>query len=101
MVSTCGRDTLLKDSLSPRTHMMQNLDHILRTSAFRLGDLKVVNGTMGHASDLWYGPSGFGGFNCPATFEWVFKEGSVVAEVLNQMGMWTAENRAIRTSAFE
>ncbi|CAL1286142.1 unnamed protein product [Larinioides sclopetarius] len=86
-------DSLLYDSASPRTNMLQNLDPIDGTSAFRLGDLKVVNGSTGNGFDSWYGPSGLERFNGPATFEWIFMEGSVVAQVLKKMGMWIAENQ--------
>ncbi|GBM82019.1 hypothetical protein AVEN_204027-1 [Araneus ventricosus] len=85
-------DALLDDSPSPRTDMLQNLDPIDGTSAFRLGDLKVVNGTTGTAYDFWHGPSGFEGSSGPSIFEWVFKNGSVVADVLKEMGMWIVEN---------
>ncbi|XP_055939005.1 arylsulfatase B-like isoform X2 [Argiope bruennichi] len=85
-------DALLEDSSSPRTYILQNLDPVFGTSAFRQRDLKVVNGTTGIGFDSWYGPSGFEGLNGPANFEWVFKDGSVVAEVLREMGMWIAEN---------
>ncbi|KAF8791804.1 arylsulfatase B-like [Argiope bruennichi] len=85
-------DTFLEDSPSPRTYMLQNLDPLLGTSAFRMRDLKVVNGNTSRGFDFWYGPSGFESFNRPATFEWVFNEGSVVEDVLKEMGMWIVEN---------
>ncbi|CAL1300040.1 unnamed protein product [Larinioides sclopetarius] len=85
-------EALLEDSPSPRTNMLQNLDPIDGTSAFRLIDLKVVNGSAPNGFNSWYGPSGLEGFKGPATFEWVFKNGSVVGQVLKKMGMWIAEN---------
>ncbi|KAF8791803.1 Arylsulfatase B like protein [Argiope bruennichi] len=85
-------DSLLEDSPSPRTTLLQNLDPIDGTSALRMKDLKVVNGTAVDGLNFWYGPSGYEGSNGPATFEWVFKEGSVVANVLREMGMWIAAN---------
>ncbi|CAL1302037.1 unnamed protein product [Larinioides sclopetarius] len=85
-------NTLLEDSASPRTDMLQNLDPIQGTSAFRLRDLKLVNGTTGTAYDFWHGPSGSEGFSDPSIFEWVFKNGSVVADVLKEMGLWIVED---------
>ncbi|GBM48405.1 Arylsulfatase J [Araneus ventricosus] len=85
-------DALVEDSPSPRTGLLQNMDPVLGTSAFRLGDLKIISGKAERGFDSWYGPSGLEGFDGPATFEGVFKNGSVVKDVLKETGMWIAEN---------
>ncbi|GIY55892.1 arylsulfatase B, partial [Caerostris darwini] len=38
-------EALIRDSSSPKKHMLQNPDPVPGTSAFRLGDLKLVNGS--------------------------------------------------------
>ncbi|GIX76981.1 hypothetical protein CDAR_539661 [Caerostris darwini] len=38
-------EALIHDSSSPKKSMLQNLDQVPGTSAFRLGDLKLVNGS--------------------------------------------------------
>ncbi|GIX73983.1 arylsulfatase I [Caerostris extrusa] len=58
-------EALINDSSSPRKHMLQNLDSVLGMSAFRLGDLKMVNGTASDEYNSWYGPSGFESVVCP------------------------------------
>ncbi|GFY41550.1 arylsulfatase I [Trichonephila inaurata madagascariensis] len=50
-------DALVKDSPSPRTHALLNLDPIFGTSSFRSGDMKLVNGTTPIYS-LWRYPNG-------------------------------------------
>ncbi|KAF8791977.1 Arylsulfatase B like protein [Argiope bruennichi] len=84
--------SLVDDSPSPRTDMLQNLDPIAGTSAFRQGHLKVTNGTIPSDFNVWLGPSGLENFNGPTTYEWVFKNGSVVRDVLLKMGLWIVED---------
>ncbi|GIX76987.1 arylsulfatase I [Caerostris darwini] len=85
-------EALMNDSSSPRKHMLQNLDPVLGMSAFRIGDLKMVNGTASDEYNSWYGPSGFESVNMSSSFEWVFKNGSVVKDILVEKGMWIADN---------
>ncbi|CAL1279729.1 unnamed protein product [Larinioides sclopetarius] len=83
---------LVNDAPSPRTNMLQNLDTIDGTAAFRQGHLKLCNGTTSTNYNSWYGPSGLGPTDTATTYDWVFKNGSIVRDVLHEMDMWIVEN---------
>ncbi|GBM36212.1 Arylsulfatase I [Araneus ventricosus] len=85
-------DALLGGSPSPRTEMLQNLDPIYGVSALRMGDMKLVNGSTGEGFDFWYGPSGLENFTEHTSYDWVFKDGSPVEDVLRENGMWIAQD---------
>ncbi|CAL1278117.1 unnamed protein product [Larinioides sclopetarius] len=85
-------DALLDDSPSPRTEMLQNLDPVYGVSALRMGDMKLVNGSTGEGFDFWYGSSGLEGFTEHSSYDWIFKNGSPVENVLRKTGMWIAQN---------
>ncbi|GFR28709.1 arylsulfatase B [Trichonephila clavata] len=85
-------DSLIQDSPSPRTHALLNLDPILGTSSFRSGDMKLVNGTVATNFNLWLYPEGIEAFDFPASYDWVFKNGSIVRDILMENGMWIAQN---------
>lgn len=85
-------DALVQDSASPRTHALLNIDPILGTSSFRSGDMKLVNGTVTTNYNLWLYPNGIDEFDFPASYDWVFKNGSVVRDILVDNGMWIAQN---------
>ncbi|GIX69452.1 arylsulfatase B [Caerostris darwini] len=84
--------SLLDGSPSPRTEVLQNLYPISETAAFRLGDWKVVNGSARVGFDRWFGPSGLENFDGPTNYEWVFKNGSIVGDILMETGMWIADD---------
>ncbi|KAG8195028.1 hypothetical protein JTE90_008199 [Oedothorax gibbosus] len=79
---------LTNDLPSPRTHLLNNLDQTYGTSAFRMGDFKLVNGTNGLNYDSWYGPSGFEYGTPDSMYQWVFKSGSPVRDILQKNGWW-------------
>ncbi|GIY87998.1 arylsulfatase B [Caerostris extrusa] len=85
-------DSLLDGCSSPRNQALQNLDTVDGTSAFRLGDFKIVNGSRNAGYQTWFGPSGLENFDGPTNYKWVFKDGSIVGEILMEMGMWIANN---------
>ncbi|CAL1275001.1 unnamed protein product [Larinioides sclopetarius] len=52
-------DTLSSKQPSPRSEVLLNIDPINRVSALRVGDMKLVQGTVYEGKwDGWYGPSG-------------------------------------------
>ncbi|GBM56385.1 hypothetical protein AVEN_110842-1, partial [Araneus ventricosus] len=83
---------LVNDIPSPRIDMLQNLDPISGTAAFRKGDLKLCYGIPPSTYDFWYGPSGLETFGGPATYDWVFRNGSIVRDVLQEMDMWIVDD---------
>ncbi|GBO35541.1 hypothetical protein AVEN_58421-1, partial [Araneus ventricosus] len=83
---------LVDDTPSPRTYMLQNLDPISGTSAFRLGHMKYTNGSLDADFNFWHGPSGLENFDGPATYDWVFRNGSIVRDVLQEMDMWIVDD---------
>lgn len=83
---------IVEDLPSPRKHLLNNLDQIYGTSAFRLGDLKVVNGTTGEEYDSWYGPSGFEYGRPRSMYRWVFKRGSPVRDILQRNNWWIVKD---------
>ncbi|GFT18451.1 arylsulfatase B [Nephila pilipes] len=70
---------------------VEDLGPIDGTSSFRLGDMKIVSGLLGDAN-YWFEPREIDSFNRPSSYEWVFKNGSIVKDVLVEMGMWDEEN---------
>lgn len=83
---------LIDDLPSPRTYLLNNLDQVYGTSAFRIGDLKVVNGTTGQGLDSWYGPSGVEYGQPPSMYEWVFERGSPVRDILQRNNWWIGKD---------
>lgn len=61
---------LTRDTDSPRTIVLHNIDDILGVSGISIGDWKLVQGTTYNGQwDGWYGPSGR---------EWVYDVGGVI-----------------------
>ncbi|CAL1279724.1 unnamed protein product [Larinioides sclopetarius] len=83
---------LLNDAPSPRTEILQNLDPIAGTAAFRQGHLKLGYGTSSTTYNFWYEPSGLKAFDTPTTYDWVFKNGSIVRDVLQEMNRWIVKS---------
>ncbi|KAG8195029.1 hypothetical protein JTE90_008200 [Oedothorax gibbosus] len=86
-------EALMNDLPSPRTQLLNNLDQVYGTSAFRMGDLKLVNGSNGLGYDTWYGPTGFE-YYIPdeSMYQWVFKRGSPVRDILQKNGWWIVKD---------
>ncbi|XP_055939883.1 arylsulfatase B-like [Argiope bruennichi] len=83
---------LVNDTPSPRTNMLQNLDSLSGLSAYRQGDLKLTTGGSETNYSFWHGHSGKLNSMYESMYEWVFKNGSVVRDILQEMGMWIVED---------
>lgn len=86
--------SLIEDQPSPRNTVLHNLDPIYGTSAYRRGNLKVVNGTAEEVSDMWYKPTGFENFNSPprSMYQRVFEHGGTIRDILIGKGWWIAKS---------
>ncbi|XP_035221845.1 arylsulfatase I-like, partial [Stegodyphus dumicola] len=73
---------------SPRRELLHLLDTIYGMSALRIGNLKLINGSVFNKAEEWYGPTGFEDVNPASMDEWVFKDSNVVETILKRTELW-------------
>lgn len=68
-------ETLSNNAPSPRTEVLLNIDPINKVSALRVGNFKIIQGTVYDGQwDGWYGPSGRENFTLTEMFKKKFSK---------------------------